>query len=96
MVDQKQQEPSHQSENAQSGPPEDQGDYEFDSGIKPKQVLVTDEELRSMQKELLEYKDKYLRLLAEGENARKRLQKRAARNYTLCCRGLNHRAASPP
>lgn len=41
----------------------------------PKQVLVTDEELKSLQKELMDYKDKYLRLLADGENARKRLQK---------------------
>lgn len=42
---------------------------------KPKQVLVTDEELKGMQKELMDYKDKYLRLLADAENARKRLQK---------------------
>lgn len=48
----------------------------FDSAaIKPKQVLVTDEELRAMQKEIVEYKDKYLRLLADSENSRKRLQK---------------------
>jgi molecular chaperone GrpE len=45
------------------------------ASIKPKQVLVTDEELRSLQKEILEYKDKYLRLLADSDNARKRLQK---------------------
>src|SRR5437016_716242 len=47
----------------------------FDSASVPKQVLMTDTELRSMQKEILEYKDKYLRLLADGENSRKRLQK---------------------
>lgn len=42
---------------------------------KPKQVLITDEELKGLQKEIVEYKDKYLRLLADAENARKRLQK---------------------
>lgn len=42
---------------------------------KPKQVLVTDEELRGLQREILDYKDKYLRLLADAENSRKRLQK---------------------
>ena len=48
----------------------------FDSAIsKPKQVSITDEELRGLQKEMLEYKDKYLRLLADAENSRKRLQK---------------------
>lgn len=41
----------------------------------PKQVMLTDEELKNLQKELMEYKDKYLRVLAESENARKRLQK---------------------
>ncbi|WP_079988589.1 nucleotide exchange factor GrpE [Candidatus Protochlamydia sp. W-9] len=41
----------------------------------PKQVLVTDEELKALKKEVTEYKDKYLRLLADSENARKRLQK---------------------
>ncbi|WP_213105508.1 nucleotide exchange factor GrpE [Candidatus Protochlamydia amoebophila] len=41
----------------------------------PKQVLVTDEELKALKKEATEYKDKYLRLLADSENARKRLQK---------------------
>lgn len=41
----------------------------------PKQILITDEELRGLQGEVLEYKDKYLRLLADAENTRKRLQK---------------------
>jgi molecular chaperone GrpE len=41
----------------------------------PKQVTITDEELRHLQKELLDYKDKYLRVLADSENARKRMQK---------------------
>lgn len=49
---------------------------EFQSAsINPKQVFVTDEELKGLQKEAIEYKDKYLRLLADAENARKRLQK---------------------
>ena len=48
----------------------------FDSAnAQPKQVLVTDVEMRNIQRELLEYKDKYLRLFADVENARKRLQK---------------------
>lgn len=45
------------------------------ASVKPKQILITDEDLRGLQKELMEYKDKYLRLLADAENARKRLQK---------------------
>jgi molecular chaperone GrpE len=45
------------------------------ASIEPKQVLTTDEELRKLQKEMLDYKDKYLRMLADSENARKRLQK---------------------
>lgn len=47
----------------------------FESAPNPKQVLVTDEELKKLQHEAMEYKDKYLRLLADQENARKRLQK---------------------
>jgi molecular chaperone GrpE len=51
-------------------------DFAFESAsAQPKQVMVTDEELRNLQKEILDYKDKYLRLLADAENARKRLQK---------------------
>lgn len=46
-----------------------------ESSEKPKLVQITDEELRQMQKDLHEYKDKYLRQLAETENARKRMQK---------------------
>lgn len=41
----------------------------------PKQVMITDIELRNLQKELMDYKDKYLRVLADSDNARKRLQK---------------------
>lgn len=88
MVNQEKQEPFHQSENTQSETPGDQGEYEFDSGLKPKQVLVTDEDLRSLQRELLEYKDKYLRLLAEGENARKRLQKERQEMTRYAVEGL--------
>lgn len=44
-------------------------------GQKPKQVMMTDDELRQIKKESMEYKDKYLRLLADADNARKRLQK---------------------
>lgn len=41
----------------------------------PKNVTITDIELEHLKKELAECKDKYLRVLAESENARKRLQK---------------------
>lgn len=43
--------------------------------IKPKHISITDAALKELQKELLDYKDKYLRLLADADNARKRLQK---------------------
>lgn len=54
----------------------------------PKQILMTDEELKSLQKELLEYKDKYLRLLADAENARKRLQKERQEMTRYAIEGL--------
>lgn len=41
----------------------------------PKNVTITDIELEQLKKDLAEYKDKYLRTLAESENARKRLHK---------------------
>lgn len=43
--------------------------------VNPKQVFITDEELKGLQREVIDYKDKYLRLLADAENSRKRLQK---------------------
>jgi molecular chaperone GrpE len=42
---------------------------------QPVQVSISDIELEKIKAEAAEYKDKYLRLLAESENARKRLQK---------------------
>ncbi|MEM1009409.1 MAG: nucleotide exchange factor GrpE, partial [Myxococcota bacterium] len=42
---------------------------------EPQQVTVSDIELDSLRREAEEYKDKYFRLLAESENARKRMQK---------------------
>jgi molecular chaperone GrpE len=42
---------------------------------EPKNVTITDMELEQFKKEASEFKDKYLRALAESENARKRLQK---------------------
>lgn len=57
-------------------PQDNNGEGEFISAaVNPKQVMVTDEELKGLQKELLDYKDKYLRQLADAENARKRMQK---------------------
>ena len=44
----------------------------------PVQMHITDIELEELQKEARENKDKYLRILAESENARKRLAKMPA------------------
>ena len=56
--------------------PDNPEEFEFDSAsVKPRQIFISDEELKELQRELLEYKDKYLRLLADGENVRKRMQK---------------------
>jgi len=41
----------------------------------PKTITITDVELGKLKKDLQECQDKYLRSLAESENARKRLQK---------------------
>src|ERR1700722_10927185 len=41
---------------------------------EPKNVTITDIELEKLKGEVAEFKDKYLRVLAESENARKRLQ----------------------
>ncbi len=55
---------------------EEKEEVTFDSAtVNSKQVLIKDEDLKNLQKEVVEYKDKYLRLLADAENARKRLQK---------------------
>lgn len=51
-----------------------EGDFVF-TASEHKKILVTDEELRNLQKELLDYKNKYLLGLADAENSRKRLQK---------------------
>lgn len=42
---------------------------------EPIEVKINEAELEQLKRDALEYKDKYLRLLAEMENARKRLQK---------------------
>ncbi len=42
---------------------------------KPSTVSITDIELEQLRREAAEYKDKYIRGLAESENARKRMQK---------------------
>lgn len=42
---------------------------------KPVNVTVTDIDLENLKSELADCKDKYLRVLADAENARKRLQK---------------------
>lgn len=73
MIDQEEQEPSQESVFPLT--PSEQDESPSKSRSKPKQVVTTDEELKSLQKEIMEYKDKYLRLLADNDNARKRLQK---------------------
>lgn len=74
MVD-KDPKPNHgEDEHKVSSDEYSEEEFHFDAA-KPKKVMVTDEELKSMQKEMTEYKDKYLRLLADAENSRKRLQK---------------------
>lgn len=42
---------------------------------EPKQMTITDVHYEELQKGLEEHRDKYLRLLAESENFRKRMQK---------------------
>ena len=42
---------------------------------EPVSVTITDVELETLKKEASEFKNKYLHLLADAENARKRLQK---------------------
>lgn len=69
-------EPQESERTSSSQEMQDGEDFVFDSAaMKPKQVQITDEDLKALQKDLVEYKDKYLRLLADAENARKRLQK---------------------
>lgn len=64
------------AEEFNSEPQEEQAKKEEAQEIKePKLVTITDHELEHLKKEAHEFKDKYLRLLAETENMRKRLQK---------------------
>lgn len=62
------------TDNETNAPPEN---HEADSSSqrKPISVTITDIELEKLKKEATDAKDKYLRLLAEQENTRKRLQK---------------------
>lgn len=77
MVDQEERESKgNQHEKEKRGNEEESEPSSFESAqVKPKQIMMTDEELKSLQKELVDYKDKYLRQLADAENSRKRLQK---------------------
>jgi len=58
------------------------------SGPEPKQVMVTDEELKKLHQEILDYKEKYLRLLADQENTRKRQQKEKIDQLRFANEGL--------
>ena len=53
---------------------------------EPIEVSITDIELEELKQEASEYKDKYLRLLAETENARKRMRKELEDHgqYSVC------------
>lgn len=74
MVDQE--ERDEEEKQRDEGEKQSEEDPAFESAhVNPKRVFITDDELKGMQKELMDYKDKYLRLLADAENSRKRLQK---------------------
>lgn len=74
-----------QKENGQKEPIEEEkkttdaleeNDSVFSSAsTKPKYVSIPDEELKNLQKEVRENKEKYLRSLADVENMHKRMQK---------------------
>lgn len=74
MTNHKEKKEDIQQDEIQTNEPVDQSS-EFESASEPKQVMISDVELKKLHHELMEYKDKYLRGLAESENARKRLQK---------------------
>lgn len=67
-------EPSQQSNNQQPDNCEAKAQAETQAR-EPKPITVMDIELEALRRENTENKDKYLRLLAEMENTRKRLQK---------------------
>lgn len=75
MVDQDSSKSADQNDNLEASEMSEQESPFESASVKPKQILITDDELKGLQKEIVEYKDKYLRLLADAENARKRLQK---------------------
>lgn len=58
---------------------ENQADIEENQDSQPiqesKEITISECELEKLKSEAAEYKDKYLRVLAEAENTRKRLQK---------------------
>jgi molecular chaperone GrpE len=55
--------------------PAEAQEKENSSAQEPKKVTIADTELEQLKKESMEYKDKYLRSIAEAENLRKRLHK---------------------
>jgi len=70
------QEPEHECDTPEVESLTEEDVAEFESATsKPRNIQVSDEMLKGLQRELTDYKDKYLRLLADGENSRKRLQK---------------------
>ena len=61
---------------------------DFISATESKQVMTSDEELKKLHHELEDYKNKYLRLLADQENTRKRQQKEKIEQMRFANEGL--------
>ena len=55
--------------------PEDQKNSEPEPGVQEKTIELKESEYKKLQDELAQTKDKYVRLFAEFENARKRMER---------------------
>lgn len=76
-------------ENNPEPPPEvESGKNKESSTTEPKKITITDIELEQIKKEASEYKDKYLRSIAEAENLRKRLHKERHDMTQLAIQGV--------
>jgi molecular chaperone GrpE len=67
--------------------PDDEGEIQA-TVQSHKMVTVRDEELKDLRIEATDYKDKYLRLLADVDNSRKRMQKEKSDNARYAVEGL--------
>lgn len=68
-------EENQSDQNAEQMPVDDTSQPKPEPEKEPIIVSITDVELEQLKQEAADYKDKYIRLLAESENARKRMQK---------------------